>query len=321
VSFGSFMFGFFLVEEPEALRQPETLQAFLTMFAAIAAVGLFSLAIACARMAHAEENTASGLRAMTLALGLFAVLWGGWFLRELGEEEGIMFAVLMAIGVGFVPNLFFVTESEALGRRARAHVPRNRVLALLAVPFLPGGGRGALFLLLYAALIMVSSVLVVVSDTFNPTHKNVSDELTVIAAALGYLWFYLALPAGLGSFRKLDFKGRVVLRIAIPLAVLLSFFLPSLVGLFLDVKSWMEFEHPFFPFYTLEQLSRGRGSRVAFSLVVLGAGAVLAVAINLPRLVRGLFEVAEARADRVRREAPPPAPSTPSAAPDAVPES
>ena len=48
---------------------------------------------------------------------------------------------------------FAITEGKTLSPRVRTLVPRNRILALLAIPFLPGSDRAMLFMLLFGGCV------------------------------------------------------------------------------------------------------------------------------------------------------------------------
>jgi len=274
---------------PYTLRStdfPATAGVFLTILAGVAA---FAHAVACARLAHPEENRSTGARALTATAVLLGLSWLTFFFvrtRGVNRLEGMTILLLFAL---VVPMLFFVTEPDELGRRVRPRVPRRGALALLAAPFLPGGARGLLLFLVLAAVVMGGAEAISASRSAMRSLPH-----GPILGALCYAFLYLSIPSLLGRRAAHTAKGRTIARLGVPVLVTVPILVPTLVGFFVGNRRWIEFEHIGFPIWTLERLDRGDEG----PLVFLGSAALLLAALNLPRLVAGVREVLEASRDR-----------------------
>jgi len=332
---GSGVFGAFLVSNPHVLQQdPEftiTSRVFLT---AAALVGGLFFVVACSRLAHPEENRSTGLRIFTALFPLAGLPWMVWVYREVGHDADVVrFAVMQMLLLILMPLIFIVTEEERLGRRVRLSVPRNRALALLAAPFLPGGGRGILLAVLLIALTVAGALLTLALDppvggSWLPlggpaaarTGASAKDVAFLGTTGL-YAFLYLALPSGLFAAKLVTERGRALVRILIPLGFLLALVLPSVAGLFLGRGDLMGIAHGGNPLWVLWELESGGLDDVRVTLWVVVGLALVAATLNLPRIVRGLREVLAESAERCRREvcaAPPPGPSPPETS-DALP--
>ncbi|NOX55025.1 MAG: ABC transporter permease [Planctomycetes bacterium] len=130
---------------------------------AVLAVGCsyFILAqqIATAQLTFAADNRSTGIR-VTCSLQ-FWLLWvivvtaqAFWAGGLWGADEEMLafFSALSAIHWAAV-GLFVATEEDALSRRVRRRLPRRRWLRFLVAPFLPGGARGCVYVLLHVAML------------------------------------------------------------------------------------------------------------------------------------------------------------------------
>src|SRR6185436_12818142 len=115
-----------LMFEPEILRESEAPLAVLGLALTTLFVALFAVAVACGRLAHAEENRSSGLRAITVGAVVVAIAWSAAFAIEIGEPVVVLGPLTVMPFFLLVPFAFFATEPERLGRRASLHVPAGR---------------------------------------------------------------------------------------------------------------------------------------------------------------------------------------------------
>ena len=237
----------------------------------------------------------------------------------------ILFAVLLA-------SISFTTEPEELGRRVRKQVPKHPLLAFLAAPFLPGGGRG--LLLFISLLVLLNSALGATflmtpparvlwsSAVTTPSEPALRGVLSIAVLSL-YAFLYVALPTGLFSFVRAF--PRVLIRILIPLFATLAFVIPTIWSLFLreEGNSPIGIDHLGNPFWIPDDIINNGSGAVTKELIIIGMLGLLALALNLTRIVRGLTEVLQRSAER-RAGAAPAFPETdpPSSPPsiDAVPE-
>lgn len=123
--------------------------------------------ITIAQLTFESDNRTSGIR--LAANAQFLLLWGcllafGLYERFAhgfgGTSDGelIAFCTISAIHLS-VFGLFAVTEPEVLSRRISRDLPRNRILRLAYVPFLPGGSRGFLWLLANVSVLWFMTVI------------------------------------------------------------------------------------------------------------------------------------------------------------------
>jgi ABC-type transport system involved in multi-copper enzyme maturation permease subunit len=300
VSGTSFAFSFAMIEQPEILRLTGVGTSIGAALLPTLMAACFCLAVGCARLAHEHENRSTPLRVVvgltTLAF-LANMVWGGR--GSVGMETPIYYAVTI------LSLLFFMTEAEPLGRRAEKQVPASRLLALLSLPFLPGGGRGVWLYLATWAVTLVAVILN--SPEWGWGAGVLYADLSGMRAFFAYGFVLIGLLSGIASFRIRSLKGRNGVRLAIPLLFLITFLGPVLLGLIFDIESWMEFEHPLNPFMLVQPTTYPTPSYVVLGRGLLVAGALLTLLINAPRLRRSVQETLRASeknraAARIRRE-------------------
>ena len=196
-------------------------------------------------------------------------------------------------------DLFFVTETERISRRVRAFVPRSRVRAFLITPFLPGGGRGLLLLLLHAGMIAAAmSVVAFAGSVHRPgTHREHTGFALIVFTA--FVVHYLALPSLVASRSSANARTRLLTRVLIPVIALLAGFLPNLLGFLVGNEAWLGGRHLLDPFWVVIRGAFESDEAYGYALVATGSAA-LVLLMNLPRLVDGVREVLTASAERDR---------------------
>lgn len=276
---------------PEELRDPEGQIAVAVYVSAAALIGLLGTAISMARFAHEEENRSTPLRLLATALVTVAVLWSAFMHWQFSSIEIVWGCQVFAVIACFLLALFFQTEPEELGRRIEKHMPRSNTLNLLLTPFHPGGGRGVMLFLLHATIALVGTQIALSFGTTTGTERL--NTLFVVASLWGYSFLYTALPSAIASFFVRTSSARTLVRMGILIAVPVSIFLPLPIGMLFGLRSWARFEHPFQPFLVLDKIDNS-GARGTVLAVLVGVGilCVLTLLINLPRILRGIKEVA-----------------------------
>ncbi len=274
--------------EPQVLRSIEGQVAFVVFLTAALVLALLANAVALARFAHEEENRSTPLRVIATVIVVFATLWGTWLVAEFGAGEAMMGCQAAAVLLSFLPWLLLSTEPEELPRRTSASAPRSRVLALLQAAYIPGGGRGALLCFLLGALAVSGSLL---GMRFASGSLPIALDVTVAVAAMyAYLLVFSTLAGGIGAYFVRRASARLVLRIAVVVAVPVLIIVPSLMAIFLDSNDGSDaFSHGFNPFYVVYAL--GQGERPTLALVGLALAVALSLVVNAPRVYSGLCEI------------------------------
>jgi len=249
--------------------------------------GSLFFVIGTSRLAHEEENRSTGLRVLGFLLVLLGLGWGAWVHDQLGQVEPFIFVSILALVAATILGAFFATERETLGRRVSVTLPNHKLLRLFALPWLPGGGRGALWLLGVDV-----SVLLFVYWRLSTTSLSgflVTSEpkgRQVILVVVCYSLIYVLLPSALCSNRSKSPKWTVVARVGIPALLILGTFVPAVLGFMFDVMplaNGRHFGNPFWVgFNVLEESLDTRPLYVAAALVVL---------LQVPRIVRAVREV------------------------------
>lgn len=269
----------------------------------IGLTGAVAFAFATTRIADREDDRSSPVRitltallAVTL-LGLELDPTGG-----IGKPPYLMFAVIFGV-ISAIFAVGFVTEPERLPRRAATRVPRSPVLALLAAPFLPGGGRGVLWWMLHVAVLGAWAAAHPAGaprtwvSSFDVWRDWTIEGGLRWASVMAYFYAYLAGLSLLTTRLRERSYGPLATRMILPSVAILSMVLPNMVGFLIGSRAWQNGEHALNPFWVMDADGKGtsRAIAVAFALVVLLA--------NAPRLVRSVREILDAsRARRAHAE-------------------
>jgi len=193
--------------------------------------------------------------------------------------------ILMALIWLAVPLLLAATESEELPANCR--VPRSPLLATLVAPWLPGGGRGALYLVLHMAL-AASAMWILRAVVGEPTTRVFHLGITCAFATV-----YVLVPCALAG-RGLNAPGtRLAVRCAIPVFMLACWIAAAFItrnpndsvrALIAQILSPHE----------LGELITGNGKRFVghpLALPILAGLTAIAVIANAPRMARGVRAV------------------------------
>ncbi len=123
---------------------------------------LLAQQVAVSRLTFESGNRSSGIRLILAAqFWLFCgavvgySLWTGIAVTSHDASELLIFvAIHWAIA-----GLFASTEIDWLSRRLRRQLPHNVLLRLVVAPWMPGGARGLLWMLLHVAAILAAAFL------------------------------------------------------------------------------------------------------------------------------------------------------------------
>ncbi|MHC4875143.1 MAG: ABC transporter permease [Planctomycetota bacterium] len=267
----------------------------------IATAGSYTLLaqqIAVSRLTFESGNRSTGIRVILAAqFWLFCgtvvgySLWSGLSLTSLSAREARELVVVVAVH-WCVAGLFAATEIDWLSRRLRRQLPRNAVLRLLLAPWLPGGARGLVWMLLHVAVILAVAFLVEWDDDWLPAYVMASCCYLVVFTGLGAVltrWLHAVTP----SFKPAH--GRVLM-----LLVLVAMSIaPLIVRAFSTRLMRSEFltVDLLSPFLTVPRLANegyaaatdsGLDDRILLSI---GAAAVTALLLNTKAMFHGIREV------------------------------
>lgn len=294
----------YMVLEERLVQDDEFLMGTGAMLSLGAVLGLFLLLLSAARFTHPEENRSTGLRIMSTLMTLLAAGWMCLFYWNYRDPDVLhAMCTLSFTGVTLL-GVIFCAEPETLGRRVALEVPRQRLLAFLAAPFLPGGGRGVLHYFLNIGIVLgVAIGSVAVFGTGTSVFGGVGSffsarSYSISMGMLPYLACYLLLPTLLFSRFSSRLRSRVLTRISVPVFVLASIFVPTIV-LFLFTGRGDSIEHFGNPITTIDDSMASSYGDLWYA-----AWAAISIGLfNLPRIVRSFRELESLRLRRLAREA------------------
>ncbi|MGE3998614.1 MAG: hypothetical protein AB7I48_00215, partial [Planctomycetaceae bacterium] len=249
--------------------------------------------VAAAHLTFESDDRTSGIRLVCsgqfflLWLGLFALDWLGP--SSFAVDQDLVIAATFGSFVHWtIVGLVAVTENPYLSRRIRRNLPARTVLRLLLAPFLQGGHRGYLYVLLHlTALVAVSTWAI------SQLGGSMSRDLDVPLAIACYLMIYLGLGCALGRW-CLGLSGDIrpghirVLTLMILAIGCLGPLVPMLwrADFRFEYNLWMLPN----PYATVVHLLDNSGGTTAI-LSILATTAILAALANLRAMKRGVAEV------------------------------
>ena len=249
-------------------------------------------------LTHPYENRSTQFRIFALVLAPIGFITLMICVRSSQLDEALPAYSGIAAAVMFLFWLFAATEQSKLSPRVKTMVPKRRWLAILSIPFLPGSGRGMLFVWVMAAVYMVPGVVLPLLFGRYP------DEWPTFVSCLG--WMYILFFVGLLSW----LRGRVpqtirfnwITRSMIVVLLAICCFVPLLIDLLLRgrVGDW-NYLHLLNPFFTMGGLWPWR--RLITPLIVMSVMAGFMIVLNLPAIRAGILEVLAESRKRREREA------------------
>ena len=265
----------------------------ITLTAFAVAIGLFSM-IARSLLTHPYENKSTQFRVLAIVGIVVAVIWivSAAPMRHWGDA-----GLALAMGspmVLVVFWLFAVTEEERLSIRVKTMVPRSRGLAWLVAPFLPGGGRGSLFMVVTA---IFTILLATILHALSPTTRS-PRMIEGAVASWCYAFFYAGLGRIVRSRLPVGPQGTWIARLLTPILLILGCVIPIFLELMMrgHVGSWSPL-HATNPFWSMDRISR-----VDDVVPIIAIGAFVVMLLNVPAMTSGLTEVLQASDTRRRRE-------------------
>ncbi len=264
-----------------------------------AALAVLGAMVAASFLAHPFENRSTAFRVYAL---LASVGTGWWFCHlqnyASGEFVGPLLTAL-TVPLFFLFWLFAATEEENLSPRVRTLVPKNRLAAALLVPFLPGGGRGLWFTMLFAVAAWLGSA-VIVHLSGSPAEPRM---MRVAFLAWSYALFFAGLARLLRSILPAGPRGTWLCRGIVPALLGIGCLIPIIVDVLTDggYDRWHS-GHLFNPFWTADRVAHLHEPPYGI-LVTVAVLAFVMLLLNTRALVRGVREILWAsRARQIRQE-------------------
>lgn len=253
--------------------------------------------IAIAHLTFDADNRSTGIRlACTVQFVLYwsTIAFANYMLgtSTFSSSGDVALAATWAVLYMAICGFFVATESDFVSRRVRRGIPKIVVLRLLSTPFLPGGHRGFLYLVLHLALIPVILEWMFV-DVFNPGRWEGWWTVTFILYVLAYVGLGAAFGRALrrASSEVRPMHVRVIIFVMFALGTIVPY-LPLLFGT--REYEWMyRLLRVMNPIVMLELINRTNYSNdfATSELVVLGAAAGVGVLLNVRPMLIGFREI------------------------------
>jgi hypothetical protein len=278
--------------------EAKVILALLILLASV--VAGFSIVIATSRLAHYEENRSSGLRVLTFVMAGMFMAWVSWAYSLIPATEFVWMMTTMAIGAVTLVGIFLVSERESLGMRVKHQLPANPLLRIFLLPWLPGGGRGTLWLVMtltmicaWGGLILEGSTSFMATGLVSPSSTGMLSSGNMAALAVwstgAYAVVYLCLPSAVFSNRSNSIGRTTLARALIPALFIGGLIVPPLIGFVTDNTDLLQGSHVGNPFLMVDRIERGMEDA---SMILVVAGAVLG--LQFARIFRGVAEVTNA---------------------------
>jgi hypothetical protein len=288
--FGTIGFVMATTERGIDLTGDDELQAIVFALVAAITVTSLSLGVGASRLAHPEENRSTSLRVGGFVAAMLVLGWGVWAFQVFGQVELLFMAGVISAMVTALVGSFFATERETLGRRVSNTLPRSLALRALALPWLPGGARGFLWVVMtfgaIGAVYAIATANHVMAARFGGTVPRFGIAL---ASVLAYLVIYTQLFAGLFPNWKSRPKRMLLNRAMAPILLILGIVVPNIYGFLIQNQELAEGLHLGNPFWSLLKIVSDEKDP---TLLFLAAGVVLV--LQLFRVMPAIKEVMSA---------------------------
>ncbi len=274
------------------------------------ALFVLCLQIARAQLTFESDNRSTGIRLSGSAIFWLTIGWlsigfhQGYFggtspSTNLATEPIYSTLSVLAVFWGAV-CVFAATETETLSRRVRGQLPKNPLVRLIAVPFLPGGGRGMLLAVGHLAA-LIGLAFLVQRSLHGPDRVHAMNFTSAVSC---YIIIYAGLAAVMGRwlrsatplFRPAQTRAFAIVMFAVMWMVPNIFTILRGSG-----RTTNELLYLTDPVHSLVRVSGG-GPWAGKIMMALSIAASLVVLLNLRTMLRGLAEVV------LLREPPPDVP-------------
>ena len=291
---GSMVFLVWVMTEPMPLHLPEFKWAMGCVLAVVASYMFLFQQVAVARLTFESDNRSTGIRIVCAAQ--FWMIWIAlWlFAWQFGWSVVVWQVIMILASVSAIHwmliGLLASTEEDYISRRIRRGMPKHPLLRVLVAPWLPGGARGFIYLLMHLAALLV---IVLAGDW-----PEEVDNLTIAIAC--YVVSYIGFGSCVGRWGReitpeiKPVHVRVLTVIMISMSVFAPYILPLLGFIEYPVGySLMEISNPF---KTLLLIGDTPGAPQINVVIYLLMGiATVAVLLNLKPMIKGVTDLVRFR--------------------------
>lgn len=226
------------------------------------------------RLSLPSENRITPLRIGLFAQFLLIVLWALSFINEpAGAPSRAAWSLVQFGGVHLaIVAMFAVTEDLVLPRRVLLRMRRRPAWQRLFAMFVPGGGRGAIYVLLQMAILLGAVRLLDWRD----------EAFAPALAVCAYICFYSGVPAAALRLMKPYAAASFLVRCTVLFVLAAAMLLPDIVVYMMDPRGFdglYSARHLFNPFATVSKWDRVKAID-GFSIVAaIGLTGLLAYAV------------------------------------------
>lgn len=306
-----------LIRRPDIIGETDFWQVVGNMLIFFSLLAVLSFLGGCNMLAHEEENRSTNVRVLlSVAVVTYLIImavnthWPGMGLRR-DAIFGMTTALMFPVGV---LSVMFCCEPERLGRRVLDSVPKNPWLAMLTMPWFPGGGRGVVLLLIHLSL-MVVGILVIANwpgssvPVMRYSGMHASGYSGGVLAGGGYSMLGGLLYVLLYSLVTMGFlhrwaktpRRRMSLRAITLASPLFYLFVPAAFGLLIGDRGLQNMRHIGNPLMMISSSSGDRFSEPGYA-VFLFFVVVLGFLLNGGRIVDALNATEAASRARVAKD-------------------
>lgn len=240
-------------------------------------------------------NKSTGVR--LIATVQFLLLWGivGINYYLYGRASNDLIGTMLAVSVihWTVFGFFISMERDDLSRRIRRDLPRSFLLRILGVPFMPGGTRG--YLLLILNLAVLSFFTFVYTKTIARSGFGPGGMLSVMAI-LAYMLIYYGIGCAGGRWLLTNSKQmrpahvRSLLIVLFAMGTVIPYIILFMMGHYDFYRDGYHILQITNPFVTVQEIASSRSSSdLALPLLIVGAS--LAVIVNISAMFKACREI------------------------------
>lgn len=265
---------------------------------------VLSLLTAQSFLLHSFENRSTGFRVFLFAMIPVAYGWAWIFVPATHWDDVVPAVTYFLCLFGTVFGVFMTTEQRTLSPRVFAHVPRSPVLAAITAPLLPGRDRGMACLILYFAVVGLLAWCwwPGPGTGWGGTYREGMTRLLLFTVA--YALVYLGLAKALRARLPATIAGNHVARVLVVVMLFAFCVLPLLFDAFARgrVGTW-HWGHVMNPFWTIDDYAFSKHAQSPDAVPTARMVLLAAAALQLPSMLRGIFEVLAASSARQQRQA------------------